>query len=179
MGGNIWPSLSRRVALAGGYTAGHVVPMIAVGEAYAEYSPSARIIALGQNGGLEATLMPERGFAFHGIDAAPGFGTTTPGGLAAAARAFCRGFRQARRILANAETEIAVGWAQRERISLRGACGPRRRRHHRVRRLESVARSRSRSAAKEIARKIIDERETPSPERSASRDCSSARSAPC
>ena len=58
------PSLSRRAVLAGGYAAGHVMPMIAVGEAYAECSPTARIIALGQSGGLEARLMPERGFGF-------------------------------------------------------------------------------------------------------------------
>ena len=64
------PSLSRRVALAGGYTAGHIMPMIAIGEAYAEYSPGARIIALGQSGGLEAKLLPERGFAFRGLGGA-------------------------------------------------------------------------------------------------------------
>jgi UDP-N-acetylglucosamine--N-acetylmuramyl-(pentapeptide) pyrophosphoryl-undecaprenol N-acetylglucosamine transferase len=57
------PSLSRRVTLAGGYTAGDVMPMIAVGKAFAEYRPNKRIIALGQSGGLEAGLMPERGFA--------------------------------------------------------------------------------------------------------------------
>jgi UDP-N-acetylglucosamine--N-acetylmuramyl-(pentapeptide) pyrophosphoryl-undecaprenol N-acetylglucosamine transferase len=83
--------------------------MIAIGEAYAECSPGARIIALGQSGGLEASLLPERGFAFHGIDAAPVFGAATPAGLAAAVRALWRGFWQARRILADAGAEIVVG----------------------------------------------------------------------
>jgi UDP-N-acetylglucosamine--N-acetylmuramyl-(pentapeptide) pyrophosphoryl-undecaprenol N-acetylglucosamine transferase len=100
------PSLSRRVALAGGYTAGHIMPMIAVGEAYAECCPGARIIAVGEKYGLEARLLPERGFAFHAIDAAPFFGATTPAGLKRAAAALYRGFWRARRILKNAGTEI-------------------------------------------------------------------------
>jgi UDP-N-acetylglucosamine--N-acetylmuramyl-(pentapeptide) pyrophosphoryl-undecaprenol N-acetylglucosamine transferase len=84
--------------------------MIAVGEAYAEFCPGARIIALGQSGGLEASLLPARGFAFHGVDAAPLFGAATPAGLAAAARGLYRGFRQARRILAEAGVEIVIGF---------------------------------------------------------------------
>jgi UDP-N-acetylglucosamine--N-acetylmuramyl-(pentapeptide) pyrophosphoryl-undecaprenol N-acetylglucosamine transferase len=86
------------------------MPMIAVGEAYAEYCPGARIIALGQSGGLEASLLPARGFAFHGVDAAPLFGAATPAGLAAAAGGLYRGFRQARRILAAASAEIVIGF---------------------------------------------------------------------
>jgi UDP-N-acetylglucosamine--N-acetylmuramyl-(pentapeptide) pyrophosphoryl-undecaprenol N-acetylglucosamine transferase len=84
--------------------------MIAVGEAYAEYSPGARIIALGQSGGLEARLLPDRGFAFHGVDAAPLFGAAKPAGLAAAVGGLYRGFRQARRILADAGAEIVIGF---------------------------------------------------------------------
>lgn len=104
------PLCSRDIALAGGYTAGHIMPMIAVGEAYAECSPGARIIALGQTCGLEARLMAERGFAIHGLDAAPVFGATTPRGLAAAARASWRGFRQARQILADAGTQVVIAF---------------------------------------------------------------------
>jgi UDP-N-acetylglucosamine--N-acetylmuramyl-(pentapeptide) pyrophosphoryl-undecaprenol N-acetylglucosamine transferase len=84
--------------------------MIAVGEAYVEHSPGARIIALGQSGGLEARLLPDRGFAFHGVYAAPLFGAATPAGLAAAAGGLYRGFRQARRILADAGAEIVIGF---------------------------------------------------------------------
>ena len=86
------------------------MPMIAVGEAYAEYSPGARIIGLGQRGGLEARLLPDRGFAFHGVDAAPLFGAATPAGLAAAAGGLYRGFWQARKILADAGAEIVIGF---------------------------------------------------------------------
>lgn len=86
------------------------MPMIAVGEAYAEYSPGARIIGLGQRGGLEARLLPARGFAFHGVDAAPLFGAATPAGVAAAASGLYRGFWQARRILADAGAEIVIGF---------------------------------------------------------------------
>jgi UDP-N-acetylglucosamine--N-acetylmuramyl-(pentapeptide) pyrophosphoryl-undecaprenol N-acetylglucosamine transferase len=84
--------------------------MIAVGEAYAETCPGARIMALGQKGGLEAKLMPARGFAFHGVDAAPVFGADTVAGLGSAASALYRSFRQARRILADAGAEIVIGF---------------------------------------------------------------------
>jgi UDP-N-acetylglucosamine--N-acetylmuramyl-(pentapeptide) pyrophosphoryl-undecaprenol N-acetylglucosamine transferase len=54
--------------------------------------------------------MPERGFAFHGVDAAPVFGAGTLAGLGSAASALYRGFRQARRVLADAGTEIVIGF---------------------------------------------------------------------
>jgi UDP-N-acetylglucosamine--N-acetylmuramyl-(pentapeptide) pyrophosphoryl-undecaprenol N-acetylglucosamine transferase len=104
------PSLSRRVALAGGYTAGHIMPMIAVGEAYAECCPGARIIAVGERYGLEARLLPERGFAFHAIAAASFFGATTPAGLKRAAASLYRGFWRARRILKDTGTETVIGF---------------------------------------------------------------------
>ena len=47
---------------AGGGTAGHVNPLLATAEAMQEIDSSARVIVLGTKQGLEARLVPERGF---------------------------------------------------------------------------------------------------------------------
>ncbi|WP_167142526.1 UDP-N-acetylglucosamine--N-acetylmuramyl-(pentapeptide) pyrophosphoryl-undecaprenol N-acetylglucosamine transferase [Canibacter zhoujuaniae] len=48
--------------LAGGGTAGHVNPLLALAEVIRERDPHAEIIALGTLEGLESRLVPERGF---------------------------------------------------------------------------------------------------------------------
>jgi undecaprenyldiphospho-muramoylpentapeptide beta-N-acetylglucosaminyltransferase len=52
---------SRAVLLAGGGTAGHVNPLLAVAEELRRRDPDLRVVALGTAEGLEARLVPERG----------------------------------------------------------------------------------------------------------------------
>jgi UDP-N-acetylglucosamine--N-acetylmuramyl-(pentapeptide) pyrophosphoryl-undecaprenol N-acetylglucosamine transferase len=53
---------SLSVLLAGGGTAGHVSPMLALADALVRRDPGTRITALGTAEGLEARLVPQRGY---------------------------------------------------------------------------------------------------------------------
>lgn len=55
-------SRGTRVLIAGGGSAGHVQPALAVADALLAAEPSVQITCLGTAGGLETTLVPERGF---------------------------------------------------------------------------------------------------------------------
>lgn len=59
------------VVLAGGGTAGHIEPALAVGDAVRRARPDARVTALGTTRGLETTLVPDRGFDLELIPAVP------------------------------------------------------------------------------------------------------------
>jgi UDP-N-acetylglucosamine--N-acetylmuramyl-(pentapeptide) pyrophosphoryl-undecaprenol N-acetylglucosamine transferase len=58
-----------RVVVAGGGTAGHVYPGLALARALADRG--CRVDFVGTEGGLEATLVPEAGFEFHAVAARP------------------------------------------------------------------------------------------------------------
>lgn len=58
------------VLLAGGGTAGHVSPLLATADALRRRHPEVRITVLGSHGGLEETLVPERGYDLRLIDKA-------------------------------------------------------------------------------------------------------------
>ena len=57
--------------LAGGGTAGHVNPLLAVADALRERDPDAEILVLGTREGLEARLVPERGYELLIVDKVP------------------------------------------------------------------------------------------------------------
>ncbi|WP_137845588.1 UDP-N-acetylglucosamine--N-acetylmuramyl-(pentapeptide) pyrophosphoryl-undecaprenol N-acetylglucosamine transferase [Microbacterium sp. 2FI] len=57
--------------LAGGGTAGHVNPLLAVADALRERDPDAEILVLGTREGLEARLVPERGYELVFVDKVP------------------------------------------------------------------------------------------------------------
>lgn len=59
------------VVLAGGGTAGHVEPALAVADALLRADASVRITALGTTRGLETTLVPERGYALELVPPVP------------------------------------------------------------------------------------------------------------
>ncbi len=59
------------VVLAGGGTAGHVEPAMAVADALTELDPGVRITALGTARGLETRLVPERGYDLELITPVP------------------------------------------------------------------------------------------------------------
>lgn len=57
--------------LAGGGTAGHVNPLLAVADGLREREPSASVLVLGTREGLEARLVPERGYELLFVDKVP------------------------------------------------------------------------------------------------------------
>jgi len=59
------------VLLAGGGTAGHIEPALAVADALIAIDPTIRITALGTERGLETTLIPDRGYELRLIPAVP------------------------------------------------------------------------------------------------------------
>jgi len=59
------------VVLAGGGTAGHIEPALAVAEALRKAQPGIRVTALGTERGLETRLVPERGVDLSLIPAVP------------------------------------------------------------------------------------------------------------
>ncbi len=59
------------VVLAGGGTAGHVEPALALADALRRLDPSIGVTALGTETGLEARLVPERGYALATIPRVP------------------------------------------------------------------------------------------------------------
>lgn len=61
-------NLPRTVIFAGGGTAGHVEPALAVARAWKERYPHDRCVFLGTPSGLENILVPAAGFDLHNID---------------------------------------------------------------------------------------------------------------
>nr|WP_208388375.1 UDP-N-acetylglucosamine--N-acetylmuramyl-(pentapeptide) pyrophosphoryl-undecaprenol N-acetylglucosamine transferase [Microbacterium halimionae] len=57
--------------MAGGGTAGHVNPLLAVADSLRERDPSAQILVLGTREGLEARLVPLRGYELLFVDKVP------------------------------------------------------------------------------------------------------------
>lgn len=64
-------SFSPRIILAGGGTAGHVNPLLAVADAIMAREPQAQITALGTAVGLEADLVPQAGYTLATIEKVP------------------------------------------------------------------------------------------------------------
>ena len=84
-----------RVVLAGGGTAGHIEPALALADALRQADPRALIICLGTERGLETRLVPMRGYELALIPAVPLPRSVTPrmlavpGKMAGAVNAAC------------------------------------------------------------------------------------------
>lgn len=61
----------RSVLLAGGGTAGHVSPLLALADCLRRRDPEVRVAALGTAAGLEARLVPERGYELLEVPKVP------------------------------------------------------------------------------------------------------------
>src|ERR1700753_429680 len=75
-----------RVVLAGGGTAGHIEPALALADALRQADPRAMIICLGTERGLETRLVPMRGYELALIPAVPLPRSVTPRLLAVPGR---------------------------------------------------------------------------------------------
>lgn len=98
-----------RYLLAGGGTAGHVNPLLAVADRLVERDRSAEILVLGTADGLEARLVPERGYELATIAKVP-----FPRRLNRAAwrfpREFLRAIRDVRALIVERKIEVLVGF---------------------------------------------------------------------
>ncbi|WP_241386176.1 undecaprenyldiphospho-muramoylpentapeptide beta-N-acetylglucosaminyltransferase [Rhodococcus sp. CH91] len=101
------PALS--VVVAGGGTAGHIEPALAVADAVRALVPDARITALGTERGLETNLVPRRGYPLELIPPVPLPRKPTvdllklPGRIVASVR-------RTRQILDEVEADVVVGF---------------------------------------------------------------------
>ena len=59
--------MTKRIVLAGGGTAGHIEPALAVADALKRIDPTLEIEFIGTNSGLESLLVPQRGFRLRTI----------------------------------------------------------------------------------------------------------------
>jgi UDP-N-acetylglucosamine--N-acetylmuramyl-(pentapeptide) pyrophosphoryl-undecaprenol N-acetylglucosamine transferase len=95
--------------LAGGGTAGHVNPLLALADHWREVEPGVRLLVLGTAEGLEARLVPARGYELLTIPRVP-----FPRRLGRAATRFPRGFREAvrrtRAIVREGGVDVVVGF---------------------------------------------------------------------
>ncbi len=103
------PAGALSVVLAGGGTAGHVEPAMAVADALAALDPQVRITALGTARGLETRLVPERGYHLELITPVPL--PRKPGGdLARLPPRVWRAVREARAVLDRVDADVVVGF---------------------------------------------------------------------
>ncbi|MGH3726670.1 MAG: undecaprenyldiphospho-muramoylpentapeptide beta-N-acetylglucosaminyltransferase [Mycobacterium sp.] len=97
------------VVLAGGGTAGHVEPAMAVADALREIDPSVRITALGTERGLETRLVPDRGYDLELIVPVP-LPRRLTGDLIRLPVRVRRAVRQTRAIFDNVEADVVIGF---------------------------------------------------------------------
>lgn len=100
---------SRTYLLAGGGTAGHVNPLLAVADGLRERDPDAVILVLGTREGLEARLVPARGYELLFVDKVP-FPRRPDRDALAFPRRWLRAVRQVRRHLRERRADVVVGF---------------------------------------------------------------------
>lgn len=97
------------VVLAGGGTAGHIEPALAVAEALRATRPGTRVTALGTERGLETRLVPERGVDLCLIPAVP-VPRKVNRDLFTFPFRLISALRRTRRILSELDTDVLVGF---------------------------------------------------------------------
>ncbi|MGI8536697.1 MAG: undecaprenyldiphospho-muramoylpentapeptide beta-N-acetylglucosaminyltransferase [Mycobacteriales bacterium] len=103
------PAVSLSVVLAGGGTAGHVEPALALADALRRRDPDTVITALGTAAGLEARLVPARGYALAEIPRVPLPRRPTPDLLRLPGRV-ASAVRRTRAHLDRVEADVVVGF---------------------------------------------------------------------
>jgi UDP-N-acetylglucosamine--N-acetylmuramyl-(pentapeptide) pyrophosphoryl-undecaprenol N-acetylglucosamine transferase len=97
------------VVLAGGGTAGHVEPAMAVADALSALDPQVRITALGTARGLETRLVPERGYDLELITPVP-LPRKPSGDLARLPSRVWRAVRETRAVLRAVDADVVIGF---------------------------------------------------------------------
>lgn len=97
------------MVLAGGGTAGHIEPAMAVADALVALDPKVRITALGTARGLETRLVPERGYDLKLITPVP-FPRKPSGDLVRLPLRVRSAVRQTRAILDEVRADVVIGF---------------------------------------------------------------------
>jgi len=97
------------VVLAGGGTAGHIEPAMAVADAIKALRPDARITALGTARGLETRLVPERGYDLQLIAPVPVPRKPSPELVRLPLRVRAA-VRQARAVIDEVQADVVIGF---------------------------------------------------------------------
>ena len=97
------------VVLAGGGTAGHVEPAMAVADALTALNPDVRITALGTQRGLETRLVPERGYHLELITPVP-LPRKPSGDLIRLPLRVRQAVRQTRAVLDDVDADVVIGF---------------------------------------------------------------------
>ncbi|MFC7956073.1 undecaprenyldiphospho-muramoylpentapeptide beta-N-acetylglucosaminyltransferase [Rhodococcoides kroppenstedtii] len=97
------------VVVAGGGTAGHIEPALAVADALRELDPEVRVTALGTERGLETTLVPDRGYPLELIPPVP-LPRRLSRPLLALPATVVRSVRATRGVLTRVEADVVVGF---------------------------------------------------------------------
>lgn len=95
--------------LAGGGTAGHVNPLLALADLIRAEEPDAEILVLGTREGLEARLVPERGFELAFIERLPFPRRPNLAALRFPAR-FRRAVQHVRQLIRDRHVDVVVGF---------------------------------------------------------------------
>ncbi|MBP1325541.1 UDP-N-acetylglucosamine--N-acetylmuramyl-(pentapeptide) pyrophosphoryl-undecaprenol N-acetylglucosamine transferase [Leucobacter exalbidus] len=95
--------------LAGGGTAGHVNPLLALADLIRATEPEANITVLGTKEGLEARLVPERGYELVTIERLP-FPRRPNVAALKFPRRFARAVRQVRQLITERSIDVVVGF---------------------------------------------------------------------
>lgn len=95
--------------LAGGGTAGHVNPLLALADLIRETEPGATITVLGTREGLEARLVPERGYELVTIERLP-FPRRPNGAALTFPARFARAVKQTRALIRERGIDVVVGF---------------------------------------------------------------------
>ena len=102
-------STSISVLLAGGGTAGHIEPALAVADALVAADPSITVTALGTERGLETTLVPDRGYELRLIPAVP-LPRKPSADLLTLPTRMRRAVKQTRAVMAERKVDVVVGF---------------------------------------------------------------------
>ncbi|QBJ94868.1 undecaprenyldiphospho-muramoylpentapeptide beta-N-acetylglucosaminyltransferase [Rhodococcus sp. ABRD24] len=111
------------VVVAGGGTAGHIEPAMAVADAIRALDPSATVTALGTERGLETTLVPQRGYPLELIPPVPLPRKPTMDLLRLPGR-IRRSVAAARAVLDNVDADVIVGFGGYVALPAYLAAGP-------------------------------------------------------
>ncbi|EOM78127.1 undecaprenyldiphospho-muramoylpentapeptide beta-N-acetylglucosaminyltransferase [Rhodococcus rhodnii] len=103
------PRTGPSIVVAGGGTAGHIEPALAVADAVRELDPTATVTALGTERGLETTLVPARGYPLELIPPVPLPRRLTADLLRLPARVV-RSVRRTREVLDRTSADVVVGF---------------------------------------------------------------------
>lgn len=102
-------SAPRSVLLAGGGTAGHVWPLLALADCLRRRDPDVRVTALGTSSGLEARLVPERGYDLLDVPKVP-FPRRPSGDLLRLPANLRRAVRAAEEAIEDTGAQVVVGF---------------------------------------------------------------------